>query len=145
LELPRNQPSLKDDRIQAAYMFVPFGHSIFGRQKQDKISIPIMFQVVDRDFLTSLLEEQVPLFNSVGKNSYLVISEKLPHSNVTLSKEVQLSQAKTSQVAKTYQNLLSLVFFQSYIAEDPSYIPYLSTAYLQAIAQKPYNLHLLAN
>ncbi|NJO94664.1 MAG: alpha/beta hydrolase [Pleurocapsa sp. CRU_1_2] len=145
LELPRDRPSLKDDRIKAAYMFVPFGHSIFGRQKQDKISIPIMFQVVDQDFLTSLLEEQVPLFNSLGKDSYLVISEKLPHSNVTLSKETQLSQAKTSQVAKTYQNLLSLVFFQSYIAEDPSYIPYLSTAYLQAIAQKPYNLHLLAN
>jgi predicted dienelactone hydrolase len=104
-----------------------------------------MFQVVDQDFLTSLLEEQVPLFNSLGKERYLVISEKLPHSNVTLSKEAQSSQAKTSQLAKTYQNLLSLVFFQSYVAEDPSYIPYLSAAYLQAIAQKPYNLHLLVD
>jgi predicted dienelactone hydrolase len=145
LELPQNQPSLKDDRIKAAYMFVPFGHSIFGSQKQAKISIPIMFQVVDRDFLTSLLQEQIPLFNSLGKDSYLVISEKLPHSNVTLSKEAQLSQAKTAKVAKTYQNLLSLVFFQSYVAKDSSYIPYLSTTYLQAIAQKPYDLHLMHN
>lgn len=148
LELPRNQPSLKDDRIQAAYMFVPFGHSLFGQLKQDKISIPVMFQVVDQDFLTSLLEEQVPLFNSLGKNSnnnYLVVSEKLPHSNTTLSTEAQSSQAETSQVARTYQNLLSLVFFQSYIAQDSSYAPYLSSAYLQAISQKPYNLHLLVN
>lgn len=144
LELPRKRLALKDDRIKAAYMFVPFGHSIFGKLEQD-ISIPIMFQVVDRDFLTSLLQEQVPLFNSLGTNNYLVISEKLPHSNVTLSKEVQLSQVEAAQVAKTYQNLLSLVFFQSYVAENPRYIPYLSTGYLQAIAQKPYNLHLLAN
>jgi len=145
LELPRNQPSLKDDRIKAAYLFVPFGHSLFGKPKQDQISIPIMFQVVDQDFLTSLLDEQVPLFNSLDKNNYLVISEKIPHSNVTLAKEAQSSQAEVAQVARTYQNLLSLVFFQSYIARDSSYIPYLSSAYLQAIAQKPYNLHLLAN
>jgi predicted dienelactone hydrolase len=145
LELPREKRTLKDDRIKAAYLFVPFGHSLFGSLKQDQISMPIMFQVVDQDFLTSLLEEQVPLFNSLGKERYLVISEKLPHSNVTLSKKAQSSQAKAAQLAKTYQNLLSLVFFQSYVAEDPSYIPYLSTAYLQAIAQKPYNLHLLVN
>lgn len=145
LELPRAKRTLKDERIKAAYMFVPFGHSLFGEQSQDKIDIPIMFQVVDQDFLTSLLEEQVPLFNSVGKERYLVISKKLPHSNVTLSKQAQSSQAKSAQLAKTYQNLLSLVFFQSYVAEDPSYIPYLSTAYLQAIAQKPYNLHLLSH
>jgi predicted dienelactone hydrolase len=142
LELPRNQTSLKDDRIKAAYLFVPFGHSLFGKLKQDQISIPVMFQVVDQDFLTSLLDEQVPLFNSLGKNNYLVLSEKLPHSNVTLAKEVQSSQAEVAQVARTYQNLLSLVFFQSYIVGDSSYIPYLSSAYLQAIAQKPYNLHL---
>jgi predicted dienelactone hydrolase len=145
LELPSHQPSLKDDRIKAAYMFVPFGNSLFGKLKQNKISIPIMFQVVDQDFLTSLLAEQIPLFNSVGKNNYLVISEKLPHSNVTLSTEAQSSQAEVAQVARTYQNLLSLVFFQSYIAQDSSYIAYLSSAYLQAIAQKPYNLHLLVN
>jgi predicted dienelactone hydrolase len=145
LELPRNQPSLKDDRIKAAYMFVPFGHSLFGKLKHNKISIPIMFQVVDQDFLTSLLAEQVPLFKSLGKNNYLVISEKLPHSNVTLSTEAQSSQAEAPQVARTYQNLLSLIFFQSYIVGDSSYIPYLSSAYLQAIAQKPYDLHLLVN
>ena len=145
LELPRTKQSFKDDRIKAAYMFVPFGRSIFGEGLQQEISIPVMFQVVDQDFLTSLLEEQVPLFNSLGQDSYLVISEKLPHSNATLSEEAQLSQAETSQVAKTYQNLLSLVFFQSYVAEDPSYIPYLSAEYLQAIAQEPYELHLLRN
>ena len=145
LELPRQErsQSLRDERIKAAYMFVPFGNSMFGAR--DNVSVPIMFQVVDSDFLTSLLEEQLPLFKSQGENSYLIISEKLPHSNATLSKEAQSSQAKAARVAKTYQNLLSLVFFQSYIAKDRSYIPYLSSEYLQEIAQKPYSLHLLRN
>ena len=142
LELSRKQISLKDDRIAAAYMFVPFGNSIFS-ESQDDISIPIMFQVVDRDFLTSLLEEQVPLFESLNADSYLVISEKIPHSNVTLSKEARSSQAETFQVAKTYQNILSLVFFKSYIVGDRDYMPYLSQSGLNAIAIEPYNLHLM--
>ena len=142
LELPRGQLSLKDDRIAAAYLFVPFGHSIFGESQND-ISIPIMFQVVDRDFLTSLLEEQVPLFNSLDTDSYMVISEKLPHSNVTLSKEAQSNQAEASQVAKTYQNILSLVFFNRYVVKDAEYSSYLSQEFLEAIAIKPYNLHFI--
>jgi predicted dienelactone hydrolase len=144
LELPRVKRPLKDKRIKAAFMFVPFGYSLFNQQELSKISIPTMWQVVDRDFLTSLLEEQVPMFNSL-KNSdrYLVISEKLPHSNVTLSKNQQSSQVNIFQIAKNYQNILSLVFFQNYITQNPEYRAYLSQEYLQAIAQEPYNLHLL--
>ena len=143
LELPREKRSLKDERIKAAFMFVPFGNSIFQQSDLNKISIPTMFQVVDQDFLTSLLEEQVPLFNSLNGDHYLVISEKLPHSNVTLSKEQQSKQGETSQVAKTYQNILSLVFFQSYVAENKTYQPYLDAEYIQTIEQEPYELHLL--
>ncbi|MEM6614326.1 MAG: alpha/beta fold hydrolase [Cyanobacteria bacterium P01_C01_bin.72] len=145
LEISRNYKPLKDERIQAAYMFVPFGYSLFGKDLQDDISIPIMFQVVDQDFLTSLLEEQVPLFNSLAENNYLVISEKIPHSNATLSKEAQSSQAEAVKAAKTYQNILSLAFFQSHIAQDSDFHNYLTAEYLQAITQKPYNLHLVRN
>lgn len=144
LELPRTKQSLKDKRIKAAYMFVPFGKSLFGETQLRRVSIPIMWQVVDRDFLTSLLDEQVPGFNSLqNSDRYLVISEKLPHSNATLSKEQSSSQAKTSKIAKTYQNILSLVFFQSYVADNQQYRPYLNSQYLQTISQKPYNLHIL--
>ncbi|WP_319420575.1 alpha/beta hydrolase [Pleurocapsa sp. FMAR1] len=145
LDMPRKKQSLKDDRIKAAYMFVPFGNSLFNKQKLKEISIPMMWQVVDRDFLTSLLNEQVPLFKSLENSSrHLVISERLPHSNVTLANEQQHSQAKAFNVAKTYQNILSLVFFQNYIAQDRKYSPYLSAEYIKAIAQKPYSLHILA-
>ncbi|MEM9511012.1 MAG: alpha/beta fold hydrolase [Cyanobacteria bacterium P01_E01_bin.35] len=143
LELPREQRSLKDERIKGAFMFVPFGKSMFKQQQLANITIPIVFQVVDQDFLTSLLEEQIPLFNALRKKSYLVICENVSHSNVTLSKEQQSEQAQTSAVAKTYQNTLSLVFFKGYIDHDQMYQPYLSSEYMQTVEQPPYKLHLI--
>ncbi len=144
LELSRNQPSLKDERIQAAFMFVPFGSSLFSESELSKVSIPMMWQVVDRDFLTSLLTEQVPLFNNLSNSDrYLVISEKIPHSNVTLSKQQQSAQAKIFQIAKNYQNILSLIFYQNYIAENQQYGKYLNSEYIDAIEYEPYNLHLI--
>ncbi len=145
LDMPRKKQSLKDNRIKAAYMFVPFGNSLFNKQKLKEISIPVMWQVVDRDFLTSLLNEQVPLFKSLeNSDRHLVISERLPHSNVTLANEQRSSQAKAFNVAKTYQNILSLVFFENYLTQDRKFRPYLSAEYIRAIAQKPYSLHILA-
>ena len=144
LELDKKQPSLKDARIKAAYMFVPFGNSMFSEEQLNKVNIPTMIQVVDRDFLTSLLVEQIPLFNSLNSSdSFLVVSEKLPHSNVTLSKEKQAVQGEIFQIARDYQKMLSLIFFQNYIAENKAYKPYLTTEYLQEVAQEPYNLHLV--
>ena len=146
LELPKTQQSLKDERIKAAFLFVPFGNIVFSQSELSKVSIPMMWQVVDRDFLTSLLTEQVPLFNGLtNSESYLVVSEKIPHSNVTLSKEQQSSQAKIFQIAKTYQNILSLVFFQHYIAEKPQSDRFITAEYLDRIEQKPYQLHLIKN
>ncbi len=144
LELPRERRSLKDARIKAACIFVPFGKSLFGEAQLAKISIPTLWQVVDRDFLTSLQVEQIPAFNYlVNSDRYLVISEKLPHSNTTSSKEQLSSQAETSKIAKNYQNILSLIFFESYIAKNEEYRTYLNSEYLQGISQKPYNLHIL--
>ncbi len=145
IELAENKQSLKDERIEAAFMFVPFGNIMFSQDELSKVSIPMMWQVVDKDFLTSLLTEQVPLFNKLANssNSYLVISEKLPHSNVTLSKEQQFEQGKIFQIAKNYQNILSLVFFQNYVAQNQEYKKYLNAQYIKAIELQPYELHLI--
>ena len=144
LELSPQQQSLKDERVKAAFLFVPFGNSLFSKEELSKISIPIMWQVVDRDFLTSLLTEQIPLFNSLENSTrYLVVSEKIPHSNVTLSNQQQSSQANAFDVARTYQNILSLIFFKNYVAQEKEYQSYLSSEYIQAIEQEPYKLHLI--
>ena len=46
-------------------------------------------------------------------------------------------------MAKIYQNILSLVFFQHYLAGNKQYQPYLSSEYIQTIEQEPYELHLI--
>lgn len=144
LELPPQQRSLKDNRIKAAYLFVPFGKSLFGEEQLSQVEIPIIWQAVDRDYLTSLLVEQVPAFNSLTRSDrYLVISEKLPHTTATLGRKQAKSKANTAKIAKEYQNILSLAFFKTHIAQNDEYSSYLSSDYLQAIAQEPYNLHLL--
>jgi predicted dienelactone hydrolase len=144
VELSRQKQSLKDERIKAAFMFVPFGNAMFSQAELNKVTIPMMWQVVDRDFLTSLLREQVPLFNDLtNSDRWLVISEKLPHSNVTLSKEQQSKQIKIFKIAKNYQNILSLVFFQNYIAQNQEYGKYLNLEFIQAIEEQPYKLHLI--
>ena len=144
-ELTPNKKSLKDERIKAAYLFVPFGNNMFSQNELNKVSIPMMWQVVDKDFLTSLLTEQVPLFDGLVKSDrHLIISEKLPHSNVTLSKEQQSAQGEKFQIAKNYQNILSLVLFQNYLAQNQEYSKYLNQKYLNAIERQPSKLHLIS-
>ncbi|NJP22449.1 MAG: hypothetical protein HC763_29390 [Hydrococcus sp. CRU_1_1] len=75
----------------------------------------MMWQTVDRDFLTSLLLEQIPAFNNLGsQDKYLIISEKLPHSTVTLTKQESeaLSNKTLAKVGKIYQNTLALLFLK---------------------------------
>jgi predicted dienelactone hydrolase len=144
LELPRKQSLLQDKRIKAAFLFVPFGNSLFG-DRLNKITIPMMWQTVDRDYLTSLLIEQIPAFKSLGsRDKYLIISEKLPHSTVTLTRQESeaLANKNFARISKKYQNTLALVFFETYIKGNLEYFPGLSTDFLQGLTQKPYQLHL---
>ena len=144
LELPRQEVDLQDPRIKASYMFVPFGSSLFGEEQLSQITTPTMWQTVDRDFLTSLLKEQLPAFEAMGSaEKYLVVSEKLPHTNATLDQKRSQSQNLESDISKKYQNALALAFFQTYVAQNADYLPYLSSDYLKVLSQKPYNLHLL--
>ena len=144
LEMSGAKQSLKDERIKAAFMFVPFGNILFSQAELNKVSIPMIWQVVDQDFLTSLLTEQIPLFDGlINSDRHMVVSEKIPHSNVTLAKDQRSAKNKVFQIAKNYQNILSLVFFQNHIAQKQEYQKYLSQKYLNQIIQKPYNLHLI--
>ena len=144
LELPRQEVDLQDRRIKATYMFVPFGSSLFGEEQLRQIAAPTMWQTVDRDFLTSLLKEQLPAFQALGSHQkYLVVSEKLPHTTATLDQKRSQSQNLESDISKKYQNALALAFFQTYVTQNADYLPYLSSDYLNVLSQKPYNLHLL--
>ncbi len=148
LELPReeiNQINLKDERIKAVYLFVPFGKSIFGESGLSEINIPIFWQATDKDLITPLLLEQIPPFAWLNNSEkYLVISEGLPHALITLNAEQQAnSLEKIRSVMETYQNTLSLLFFKAYVFEDEQYLLYLEPSSIYNLSEKPYNLNLI--
>lgn len=148
LELPRetiNTINLEDKRIKAAFVFVPFGKSIFGKTGMSRITIPIFWQAADQDLITPLLLEQIPSFSWLtNQEKYLVISQKLPHALITLGSTTDSNDlTKVREIIKTYLNTLSLVFFKVHVAQEEQYRPYLQASYLRHISQKPYTLNLI--
>ena len=144
LEIKRRNLSLADDRIEAAFLFVPFGNSLFGESELAKVEIPMLWQVVDRDYLTSFIEEQLPAFKALdSQERYLVISENLPHTTATFSKQRSASQQNESRIARKYQNILSLIFFKKYLKESSEYSNYLNSNLVKAITEEPYTLHIV--
>jgi predicted dienelactone hydrolase len=143
LEMKSRKVSFKDERIKAAFLFVPFGKSLFSETELEKVTIPMLWQVVDKDFLTSLTKEQLPVFKALKKSDrFLLLSEKLPHSTAILSKQRSASQQNESRIARKYQNILSLVFFKKYLTEDKEYSSYLNNDFVKEITEAPYTLHL---
>ncbi|MFM7424241.1 MAG: alpha/beta hydrolase family protein, partial [Elainella sp.] len=164
LELPAQtlDQSLKDDRIAAAFLFVPFGKSLFGPNLA-QVTIPLLWQVTDLDILTPLVIEQLPAFAALNPpasdspdalahphpDHYLAITQGLPHARVTYDALSRFTGSSTpwetlKQIAHDYQNALSLAFFRVYITQAEADRAYLTPAYAQAITQPPYNLTLLS-
>ena len=134
---------LIDKRVKAIYLFVPFGKSLFSPRSLNQINIPMLWQVVDSDFLTSLTKEQVPLYNSLqNRDHYFVLSKNLPHSTAILAKERSAKQQNQAAISKKYQNILSLIFFDQHVSPSPKYQNYLNQQFLTTIMSSEYKLHI---
>ena len=146
LEITKRNVSLADDRIDAAFLFVPFGNILFSESELKKVKTPMLWQVVDKDYLTSLTKEQLPAFKALNSQErYLVITENLPHTTATFSKQRSASQQNETRIGRKYQNILSLVFFKKYLTDNNEYGDYLNNSLVKAITEEPYTLHLLEN
>lgn len=146
LELTDLTPQLKDDRIKAIYLFVPFGRSLFGQAGISQVNAPVLWEATDKDFLTPLAIEQVPAFGWLTTpDKYLVVSNGLPHAQVSLdlingltSQDMDWDKLRT--ITENYYNALSVAFFKAYLTEDEQYPPYLQASYAQALTEQPYRL-----
>lgn len=150
LELPRQKFNLQDSRIKAAFVFVPFSNSLFGKNGLSRVNIPIFWQATDEDIVTPLLLEQIPAFNRLTSEKYLVLSENLPHTRITiqlmdklLNTNRAVSLEELISVTQNYINALTVVFFKFYICQDTKYSNFLQPSYAQYITKKPYNLIFL--
>ncbi|WAL58473.1 alpha/beta hydrolase [Thermocoleostomius sinensis] len=146
LELPRSTPILKDDRISAAYLFLPFGRSLFGETQIRQVTIPVLWEATNEDFLTPLVIEQLPTFCWLSApNQYLVVAQGLPHARVTLdlinsltNQERDWQQLRT--IIQNYQNAFSVAFFKAHVAEEEPYFLYLKASYAKALTIPPHTL-----
>ncbi len=160
LELPPAQTDLQDKRVQAVYLFVPFGRSLYGPQGLAQVEGPVFWEATEYDVLTPLTIEQLPAFSwvtapaSEGSSPpakqdldprYLVVTAGLPHARLTLDVVNRLTNQATDwetikPVTEMYHQMLSLTFFQVHLAGDEAYRPYLGASGVQQLEQDPYRL-----
>jgi predicted dienelactone hydrolase len=151
LELPKGKTNLQDNRIKAAFVFVPYSSSLFGKTGMSRVNIPIFWKAVDEDFVTPLTLEQIPAFNYLTTHTkYLSISEGLPHTRVTvglIDKILNTNRSKylneLNVIMETYMKGLTVPFFQVYVAQDRRYLPYLTASNAKAISAEYYDINLI--
>ncbi|GAX46084.1 putative dienelactone hydrolase [Tolypothrix sp. NIES-4075] len=150
LKLPKTQYNLSDQRIKAAIAINPVDSSIFGQASLSQIKIPVMIVSGSADTVAPALAEQIQPFTWLTTpNKYLVIINGGTHFS-TIAESPNATVPVPSQVigsspalARRYVKALSVPFFETYIAEQSNYLPYLSTDYINTISQQPLPLSLI--
>ncbi|MFP4009715.1 MAG: alpha/beta hydrolase [Spirulinaceae cyanobacterium] len=139
LDLPPIDYDLTDNRIQAAIAMNPLASTIFGPSELAQIQIPITIVTGSADAVTPALEEQIrPFTQLTTPEKYLVLLENGTHFSVigVTANDVPLPPqvlGPDPAIAYNYIEALSLAFFQTYIANQPQYRPYLSQSYAQIL------------
>jgi predicted dienelactone hydrolase len=152
LEIPRELPSLQDGRVKAILVINPIGSSVLGADGFSQIDIPVMVLTGNGDTIApSLLEQVYPFTWLTTSDRYLLLLQGTTHFStigesqpgniaVDLPPEVV---GPDPNVARAYVNIMSLAFLQTYINNERTYLPYLSSGYARYISQTPVPLHLV--
>ena len=148
LSLPETTTDLKDDRVRAVYVFVPFTRSLYGPEGLAQVEGPVLWEATDKDILTPFVVEQLPAFNWLAADSegrYLVVTAGLPHARITQEVLDRLTQEESDwetvrPIAEGYHQTLSAAFFQVHLVGNRTYEPYLQARGAQYLTQEPYTL-----
>ncbi len=150
--LPLKTYQLADARVQAIIAINPINSAVLGPAGLSQIQIPTMMVSGNADTVAPALPEQIIPFGWLQtRDRYFVMINRGTHFS-TLS-EVQNENdplrlppevlGESPGVARRYMSSLSLAFFNTHIANQPNYRPYLSAAYTKAISQDPVSLSLV--
>jgi len=144
LLLPPGQYQLQDQRIKAAIAINPVDSSLFGQEQLSQIKVPLMMVASSADTVTPAISEQLQPFTWLTTpNKYLVVMERATHFSTiqdTLSGTgvVPLppqALGPDPAIAFGYMKALSLAFCKTYVANDSTYLPYLSSSYAQVLSE----------
>ncbi|HEY9700521.1 MAG TPA: alpha/beta hydrolase [Trichocoleus sp.] len=152
-ELTQPLPDLKDDRVKAIIVINPIGSSLLGQPDYASIQIPVMLMSGSADTVSpSLMEQIIPFTWLTTPNKYLVLLSGGTHFStlsVTDTSPDRLVRLPSQIVgpnpilAQTYLKSLGVAFFQTYVANQPGYLPYLQAAYAQLISNEDLPLTLI--
>ena len=150
LELPTTvlTTDLRDERVQASYVFVPFTRSLYGPDGLAQVEGPVLWEATDKDILTPFVVEQLPAYNWLAESEdarYLAITAGLPHAKITQEVLGRLTQEESNwetirPIAEGYHQTLSAAFFQVHLAQNETYRPYLQARGAQYLTEEPYSL-----
>lgn len=145
LELPQVPVRLRDERIKAIIALNPIGSSLLGPEHIAQIQIPVMIVSGSADTVAPALLEQIRPFTWLQTASrYFLMMQGGTHFStidvppnagtgvvIPLPSEVV---GPDPAVAKDYLRVMSVAFFQTYVANQASYRPYLGAAYARSLS-----------
>ncbi|NEQ43813.1 MAG: alpha/beta hydrolase [Leptolyngbya sp. SIOISBB] len=144
--------SLADDRIGLAFTISPVS-SLFGETGMRNIQVPTVIMGGALDIASPVAVEQVATFRGLNTaQKYLYLAEQLSHTpeltRVTL--EVTNPNTEVLQGFNENQDLftdlvitLAIAHGNVYLQEYESYLPYLTSAYVETVSVEPLKLHLV--
>ena len=150
--LPEVTYNLRDERVQAAIAVNPVSSGVFGFEGEgiSKIEIPIMIVASTEDIFAPAVSEQIyPFIHLTTPEKYLIVSKPGTHFSF-IREEGEASVELPAELigpnptlAYPYLQALSLAFFQVYIDNQPTLLPYLSNSYLQSLQKEGFIFSLL--
>lgn len=148
--LPPIDYKLSDPRVKAIIAINPIISSVFGQSQISRIKVPTMIVAGNADTIAPALPEQIRPFTWLQTpDRYLAVIDQSTHfSTLGPSKDEGVPVppeiiGPTPFIARRYTNALSLAFFQTYLANQSQFRPYLSSAYAKALSQNPLRLSLV--
>ena len=145
LELPQpNIPTLKDDRVKAIIAINPVGSSLFGQASFASIQIPTLLIGGGADTVAPALLEQIQPFTWLQTpDKYLVLLTRGTHFSTIAAPKPDAKAlplppeaiGPDPMLAQLYVRAIGVAFFNTYIAHQPDYKPYLSASYAQLLSQ----------
>lgn len=144
LDLPRQPYSFRDKRVKAAIAANPVNRSIFGKTGLSQIAIPIVLGSGSYDPATPPALEQATSFTWLTvPQKYWVMIEGQAHVNFTkldpgiqqAIKSIGHLTLPSENVIDNYVNSITVAFFESVMAQNEHFRPYLQASYAQYLSQ----------
>lgn len=144
-------PALQDSRIKAVFAINPITSAVLGQASLSQIKVPTLLVTGTADTIAPAVPEQIQPFTWLTTNDrYLVLMEGGTHFSTldpTASKDVVPLPPEvigpSPATGRRYVNALAVAFFQTYIANQPTYRSYLSASYSNTISEALLPLSLL--